>query len=125
MWSYESRAHPPVSLHRFVLRTLAHFAVSVVLMAMSVVAGLAGFMHYERMPWRDAFMETAMLLGGMGPTWTPTTNGGKIFAALFALYAGLVFVVAGAILVSPVVHRMLHLHLFHRDGDREADSDMA
>ena len=122
MWNFESPTHPPVSLHRFVLRTLAHFAVSVGLMAMSVVAGVAGFMHYERLPWRDAFMETAMLLGGMGPTEVPVTPGGKIFAALFALYAGLVFVVAGAILLSPLLHRMLHLHLFHWDRGREADS---
>jgi hypothetical protein len=32
-----------------------------------------------------------MLMGGMGPVDAPRSDGGKAFAGLFALYAGLVF----------------------------------
>jgi hypothetical protein len=49
-----------------------------------------------------------MLLGGMGPVHTPTTEGGKVFAGLYALYAGLVFLVAAALLFAPIFHRLLH-----------------
>jgi hypothetical protein len=113
LWRYEGREHPPLSRERFLLRMLAHLGVVAALVGASLVAGLAGFMHYEHLPWRDAFLQTAMLLGGMGPTEVPRTSGGKVFAALFALYAGLLFIVAAAVLVGPAVHRALHL--FHWD----------
>ena len=52
-------------------------------------------MYFEHLPWRDAFVNTAMLLGGMGPVDPLKTDGGKVFAGLFALYSGLVFLVVG------------------------------
>jgi hypothetical protein len=78
--------------------------------------GMAGYAHFENLPWRDAFLNSAMLLGGMGPVESPGTNGGKLFAGLYALYAGLVFLVAAALMVAPVVHRLLHK--FHWEADR-------
>ena len=54
-----------------------------------------------------------MLLGGMGPLHAPVTTGGKLFAGFFALYAGLVFIAMAALILAPVVHRVLHR--FHLD----------
>jgi hypothetical protein len=58
--------------------------------------------------WRDAFLNAAMLLGGMRPVHSPATRGGKVFAALYPLYAGLVFLVAAALLFTPIFHQVLH-----------------
>jgi len=63
--------------------------------------------------WLDGFLNAAMLLGGMGPVATPCTPGGKLFAALYALYAGIVFLIVAGIVLAPAVHRLLHL--FHWD----------
>lgn len=115
LWRYESRSHRPLPLRRYLLRLAAHAALAAGLGAASVAVGLAGFMHYEQMAWRDALLETAMLLGGMGPTEVPRTPAGKMFASVFALYAGVVFIVTAAVLVTPVVHRVLHL--FHAERD--------
>jgi hypothetical protein len=49
-----------------------------------------------------------MLLGGMGPIETNLTPDAEVFAGFYALYAGLVFVVAAGVLLAPVVHRILH-----------------
>jgi len=49
----------------------------------------------------------------MGPVNNPVTPAGKVFAGCYALYAGLIFIVGAAIILAPVVHRMLHL--FHCD----------
>jgi hypothetical protein len=49
-----------------------------------------------------------MLLGGMGPVNAPQSDGGKMFAGLYALYAGLVFLIVLAIIFTPVIHRVLH-----------------
>lgn len=77
--------------------------------------GIAGYAYFEQLPWRDAFLNTAMLLGGMGPVDPPLTDGGKLFAGLFALYAGLVFLIAVALVFAPVVHRIMHK--FHWEKD--------
>ena len=50
----------------------------------------------------------AMLLGGMGPIHNPETGAGKLFAGLYALYCGLVVIVATGVLFAPVLHRALH-----------------
>ena len=48
-------------------------------------------MCFESLAWRDVFLNATMLLGGMGPVEAPQTDGGKVFAGLYALCAGLVF----------------------------------
>ena len=67
-----------------------------------------GYVSIEHLSWIDAFLNAAMLLGGMGPVDPPKTDAGKWFAGLYALYAGLVFVVTAAMIVAPMLHRLLH-----------------
>ncbi|MGH7289853.1 MAG: hypothetical protein ACREJT_01490 [Myxococcota bacterium] len=87
---------------------LQHFAIVVLLLALSLAGGMWGYEHYENLAWRDAFLNTAMLLGGMGPVNAPVTDSGKMFAGIYALYAGLLFLAILAIMITPVVHRILH-----------------
>jgi hypothetical protein len=113
---YEPKAHPPIPRHRFVRRVLLHVAAAFALLLLSLLLGMAGYEYFEQLPWRDAFLNSAMLLGGMGPVDAPRTNGGKLFAGLYALYAGLVFLVAVGLVFAPVVHRVMHK--FHWAQDR-------
>jgi hypothetical protein len=76
---------------------------------------MAGYEYFEGHPWRDAFVNAAMLMGGMGPVDPLRTDGGKIFAGLYALYAGLVFLVASGLVFAPIVHRVLHRSHWERD----------
>jgi hypothetical protein len=110
---YEPRRTPPLSRLQFAWRLVRHCALAALLLAASLAVGMAGYEHYEHLPWRDAFLNTAMLLGGMGPVNNPVTPAGKLFAGWYALYAGMIFVFAAAIILAPVFHRMLHL--FHCD----------
>jgi hypothetical protein len=105
---YESRRHRPLSRAHFLRRALRHTLGAAGLVLASLLVGMAGYRYYERLPWLDAFLNAAMLLGGMGPVEDPQTAGGKLFAGLYALYAGPVFLVATAIILAPVVHRVLH-----------------
>jgi hypothetical protein len=105
---YESKRHPPITMRRFLRRMATHSAAAGVVVAFSLAIGIAGYMHYERLDWREAFLNSAMLLGGMGPVDMPHTNGGRLFAGVFALYAGLVVLIVIGILMAPVVHRFLH-----------------
>ena len=113
---YESRKHRPLSRPHFYRRLLWHALAATGLVLGSLLLGIAGYSYYEHLAWRDAFLNAAMLLGGMGPVESPQTAGGKMFAGLYALYAGLVFLVATGIVLAPVVHRLLHK--FHWEDER-------
>jgi hypothetical protein len=78
---------------------------------------MAGYMGFEGLAWRDAFLNTAMLLGGMGPVNPPLSDGGKLFAGIYALYAGLLFIFVLALMLAPVVHRILHRFHWEQDPD--------
>ena len=110
---YEKRGEEPISTRAFLWRVVGHLAVTIFLLAASLGIGMAGYEYFEGLAWRDAFENSAMLLGGMGPIDKPTTDGGKLFAGGYALYCGLMFLIVLAIVIAPVVHRILH-H-FHWD----------
>lgn len=113
---YESRTQAPLTRRKFVARMIGHAAVVIGLLVFSLALGMAGYAGFEHLPWSDAFLNTAMLLGGMGPVNPPQTEAGKLFAGLFALYAGLVFIVAAALVLAPLLHRLLHrFHWEDRD----------
>ena len=113
---YESKTHPPIPRELFLKRVLLHVAGATLLLFGSLMCGMVGYEYYEGLPWRDAFLNSAMLLGGMGPVDAPRTDGGKLFAGLYALYAGLVFLVVVALIFAPIVHRIMHR--FHWQEDR-------
>ncbi len=113
---YEHRRIPPLSRAGFVWRFVRHFALAQALVTLSLGIGMAGYMYFENLAWRDAFVNAAMLLGGMGPVDPLKTDGGKIFAGLFALYAGLIFLIIAGVLLVPVVHRIVHR--FHWEQTR-------
>lgn len=105
---YESREHPVLPRLRFFRRFAQHAAAALGLLLVSLLIGISGYAYFEGLGWRDGFLNSAMLLGGMGPVDPPTTDGGKVFAGFYALYAGLVFIVGASLLLIPVLHRLLH-----------------
>ena len=105
---YERKHQPPVSRAHFARRIALHGGLVALLLAVSLAVGMAGYMSFEGLPALDAFLNAAMLLGGMGPVDLPKTAAGKLFAGGYALYAGLVFIAATALLLAPVVHRVMH-----------------
>jgi hypothetical protein len=113
---YESRRQRPLPRAHFVRRLLLHGAAAGGLVLGSLLIGMAGYAAFEHLSWTDAFLNSAMLLGGMGPVDVPRTEAGKLFAGAFALYAGLVFLVGAALMFTPVLHRVIHK--FHWDEER-------
>lgn len=114
---YEHRGTPPISTRRFMRRLLAHLCLALALLGISLVGGMLGYEYFEGMAWRDAFLNTAMLLGGEGPVKTEgLSEGGKVFAGLYALYSGVMFIVVMGILLAPLLHRLMHK--FHWEDAR-------
>ena len=113
---YEPKTRSPIPAPHFIKRVLRHALAAVALLLVSLALGMSGYEYFEGLPWRDAFVNAAMLMGGMGPVDALRTDGGKVFAGLYALYAGLVFLVASGLVFAPIVHRVLHRFHWERDA---------
>jgi len=61
----------------------------------------------EGLSWSSAFLNAAMLLGGMEPVDPLHTEAGKWLAGVYALFAGGVFLVVAGVMLSPVIHHVL------------------
>jgi hypothetical protein len=109
---YERRTDPLLPRRQFLRRLARHGEIAAAALLVSLALGTFGFHWLAPQGWLDAFLNAAMLLGGMGPVGSFEQPVGKVFAGLFALYAGIVFLGASVVLLAPLVHRILHkLHL--------------
>jgi hypothetical protein len=115
---YESRHQRPISHRHFLRRLAVHWLLSSAVVAGSLFLGMVGYVQLEGLTWTEAFLNASMLLGGMGPVDAPRTEGGKLFAGFYALYAGLVFLIAVGFLLAPAFHRMLHRFHWGDEGKR-------
>lgn len=121
---FEHRTEPLLSRAAFIWRVFRHGAVALAIIGFSLLLGMAGYHVFEGLSWLDAFLNAAMLLGGMGPVDDLRTTAGKLFAGFYALYAGLILITVAGVLAAPVAHRLLHY--FHweqteREGKEETD----
>ena len=79
--------------------------------------GVAGYHWIGKLNWVDSLLNASMILGGMGPVDPLPSDGAKVFASVYALLSGIVFISAMAVILSPAVHRALHK--FHLESERE------
>ena len=114
---FEHRSRPLLSQKAF-LRRLSTFALlSAVLVLFSLLIGIAGYKTFENLSYTDAFLNAAMLMGGMGPVSEMHTDAGKIFAGIYALYCGLVLLIAIGLVAAPLFHRFLHAFHIELEDD--------
>jgi hypothetical protein len=93
-------------------RLLTNGRAGMILIAISLAIGMAGYAFFEDLGFIDAFLNAAMILSGMGPLHNPQTTAGKIFAGVYALYSGFAVLAIAAVMFAPLVHRMFHrIHL--------------
>ena len=92
-----------------------HVIASSSIIAFSLALGMIGYHVFEQLAWIDAFENAAMILSGMGPLESPKSFDGKLFAGCYALYSGLVLILAAGIIFTPFIHRVLN-H-FHRQKE--------
>src|SRR5262249_15178492 len=118
-YQFEAKHQPLLSRAAFLRRLAKSFATAMVLILISLFAGMCGYHFLEQMAWIDAFANASMILSGMGPLEPLKTNGGKFFAGCYALYSGLMVIVVASVLLSPVVHRVLHsFHIEEGKSDK-------
>lgn len=110
---FEHKTKPVLAGPEFAGRVLYWLSITGALFTGSLLVGMLGYRYFENMLWIDAFLNAAMLLGGMGEISELQTNGGKVFAGLYSIYCGIFLIVCSGLLLLPVFHRVLHV--FHAD----------
>jgi len=117
---FEHRHEPLLPRTAFLRRLLQYGALAIAIVIGSLGVGVLGYHFVARFSWIDALMNAAMILGGMGPVNELGTDGSKLFASFYALFSGIVFLIAFGLLMAPVFHRLLHhFHLEMDSGGKD------
>lgn len=106
---FEHKTKPILPKNEFLWRTLRYSAYALILVFISVSIGTLGYHFVGLLGWVDAFFNACMILAGVGPIAPMPTDGAKIFSSFYALFSGTAFFSIIAVLLSPIVHRFLHL----------------
>ncbi len=118
---FEHRREPLLPRRAFVLRVVRFGSAALALILGALGIGILGYHLLEGLGWVDALLNAAMILGGMGPVNELHTAAGKVFAACYALFSGVVFLVAVGVFLAPIVHRFFHR--FHLDLDADGPTN--
>lgn len=122
--TFEHRSRPVLSRPAFLRRMAMSGVVGGSLVVISLLGGMAGYHFLLNLSWLDSFVNAAMILSGMGPIANPHTDAGKLFAGSYALYSGLVVVLASGVIFAPLFHRIIHkFHAEQDENSRDAPAD--
>jgi hypothetical protein len=115
---FEHRHQPLASRRLYYRRVGRYLALSMAIILGSLAIGILGYHLTEGFSWLDSLLNASMILGGMGPVNPVQTTAGKVFASFYALFSGMVLLVAVGVLIAPVFHRFLHR--FHLELEKGA-----
>src|ERR1043166_1262331 len=113
----EHKSQPVVPISRFIVRLGRYVLLCMLLLSLSVLAGTAGYHYFGSIGWLDSFHMACMILTGMGPVAEMVSVGGKLFSSFYALYSGVAFLSFSAVILAPIIHRLLHI--LHVEAGRE------
>ncbi len=111
--SYEHHQDQLAPRSVFFQRVAVSLLIAFGIIAFALAIGIIGYHTLAGFGWIDSLLEASMILGGMGPVNPLTNDASKIFASLYALFSGLIFIGIMGVVLSPIVHRFLHK--FHVD----------
>ena len=98
------------------VRRGAAFGLALVLAALAV--GMVGYHLIEAMNWVDAFHQSSLLLSGVGSNIDMKTVAGKIFDSIYAVFCGVILLMATGFMFAPIIHRLLHRFHLEDAGER-------
>ena len=113
MYEHSKQALAPK--HKYYKRIAWNLFIASGILAVCLAIGVLGYHYTDGIPWLDALQNASMILSGMGPVVTITSDGGKLFSSFYALFSGVVFITNIGLILAPAAHRLFHtLHIQER-----------
>ncbi len=109
---YEHKKQPLASKEIYYKRVAWSIFLATVILIICLLIGVLGYHYSDNIPWLDALHNASMILSGMGPVVTITSDAGKWFSSFYALFSGVVFITNIGLILAPALHRLIHsLHV--------------
>lgn len=109
---YEHKRQPLASKRTYYKRTARNLLIAAGILFVCLFIGIFGYHYTAGIGWLDSLHNASMILSGMGPVVTITTDAGKWFSSFYALFSGVVFITNIGLILTPAVHRIFHrLHI--------------
>ncbi|NET78781.1 two pore domain potassium channel family protein [Okeania hirsuta] len=122
-WTSSERTR---SIFLFLWKFLSYMGLSALFISLGLMMGIIGYHWVAGLSWIDSLVEASMILSGMGPISPLSTTSAKVFASVYALFSGLVFVIAMGILLSPLVYSLLSQFRVHLNNENyQQDEQLA
>ncbi|WP_287300878.1 hypothetical protein [Okeania sp. SIO2F5] len=122
-WTSSERTR---SIFLFLWKFLSYLGMSALFISLGLMMGIIGYHWVAGLSWIDSLVEASMILSGMGPISPLSTTSAKVFASVYALFSGLVFVIAMGILLSPLVYSLLSQFRVHLNNENyQQDEQLA
>lgn len=116
---YERKTQPLAALGVFYTRVAKNIGIAMLILAVCLFIGIAGYHYTDNIPWIDSLHNASMILSGMGPVVEIKSVGGKVFSSAYALFSGVVFITNIGFILAPAVHRFFHrLHVEDDDDNK-------
>ena len=113
---YERKGEKLLPFPHFLGRVGYSLLLALGLAGVALLLGTLGYHYIAGLDWIDGELNAAMILTGMGPVDPMRSTAPKIFASVYALFSGVVFLTSVGIVLAPVVHRIVHkFHLNDRE----------
>src|SRR4051812_29835427 len=100
---FEHRTDPLLSRSQFIRRLGRQLLRGGLLLSLMLLIGIMGYHFFESLSWIDSIFNASMILSGMGPANELHTTGGKLFASVYAIFSGVVFIAMMGLLLTPVM----------------------
>jgi hypothetical protein len=106
--NFEKRHQPLLPRNVYLRRLILTATISILLLTVWMLIGMTGYHVLAGLNWVDSFLNAAMIVGGMGPVDLLKSSAAKVFAGFYAIFSGVLFLSAFAIMAAPIFHRFLH-----------------
>ena len=110
---YESKSSSLIAKKTFIKRMFFHILAALILVVITLVAGIAGHVYFDNMEAGTAFVASVTLTSGLGLSILPETTSGRLFTSFYGIFSGYVYIATSTIVIAPILHRILHK--FHLD----------
>ncbi|MDD2679320.1 MAG: hypothetical protein PHO03_00755 [Candidatus Omnitrophica bacterium] len=109
----EHYRQPLLPKEKFFLRLARNVIISLLLLVATILFGTIVFHFAEKLSWIDAYLNSVMIMTGVGTVSSINTAFGKLFTGIYSILSTFIFFAILAIIATPILHRLLHK--FHLD----------